>query len=50
MRGVTVISTQTGVHGFYELEVAGVLHTVAGTTNGYDTVFERLAKYLKRVF
>ena len=49
MSGVAIVTARTGVHGGYELKVAGVADAVFGTTYGDVPVLKGLAQYLKSV-
>ena len=49
MSGVAIVAARTGVHGGYELKVAGVADAVFGTTYGDVPILKGLAQYLKSV-
>ena len=50
MSGVAIIAARAGIHGGYELEVAGIADAVFGPAYGDVPILKRLAKYFKSVF
>ena len=49
MSGVAIVTARTGVHGGYELEVAGVADAVFGSAYGDVPVLKGLAQHFQSV-